>query len=258
MNEDLLLLLLLGSLTVGLLIDAVAPLRRPGMPRWFRWINNGVLFLINGLVTRLIVPGGLLAIATWTMTRQWGVLNQATLPGWLELLLGVLLLDLVTYSIHRVSHRAPLLWRLHRTHHTDIDVDVTTELRHHPLEAILVLLVNGLVVVGAGIAPETIIVSLALVIPVSTLSHGNWLLPEAVDRWLRLLLVTPNMHRIHHSAWQPETDSNYSVLFSFWDRLFHSYRQAPRATYGAMPLGLERFREHDSQILHRLLLNPVE
>lgn len=252
------LLVLLGSLAIGLVLDALVPLRAPTLPRWFRWTNNGLLFVINGLVSRLVVPGGVLAVATWAAAAQWGALHQVALPAASEVVLGVLLLDLTAYSLHRASHHVPLLWRLHRTHHTDVDVDVSTELRHHPLEALLVLAVAGLLVAVAGISPEAVLAQLALAVPISTLSHGNWLLPSRLDRWVRLLLVTPAMHRVHHSAWRPETDSNYGVLFSFWDRWFGSYRPAPSAGYRHMSLGLERFRNQDEQILHRLLSNPLE
>jgi len=258
MDEALLQWVFLASLAASLLLGLLWPLREPALSRGFRWANNGLLFLINGLLVRLLVPGGLLAVAYWAQQQSWGLLHLLAPPPWLAVGLGVLVLDLGGYSLHRLSHRFGWLWRLHRLHHSDIDVDVTTELRHHPLEVLVTLGVQALLVLLAGLPPLAVMLYILLIIPVSLLSHGNWLLPARLDRPVRTLLVTPAMHRIHHSAWQPETDSNYGMLFSWWDRLFASYRATPRQAYRDMCLGLERYRDPQEQILHRLLLNPLE
>lgn len=258
MDPDLIPIAFVASLAVSMALDLLLPLRALAGRRRFRWLNNGLLFLIDGVISRLAVPGGLVAVAYWAGEAHLGLLAWLPAPSWLGPVAGVLLLDLAVYAYHRAAHRIPLLWRLHRTHHTDVDVDATTTLRQHPLDSLCLLGAMASVVVLAGLPPEAVMVHALLLFPVSLFSHGNWLLPAGVDRWLRWLVITPAMHRIHHSAWQPETDSNFGGVFSWWDRLFGSYRQAPRDGYVAMRLGLSDFRGEDQQILHRLLLNPVE
>jgi sterol desaturase/sphingolipid hydroxylase (fatty acid hydroxylase superfamily) len=160
------------------------------------------------------------------------------------------------YGIHRLFHTVPLLWRAHRLHHSDPDVDIITELKHHPLEYLISGLLDVAAVVSLGLSPLVIVIS-ALVAPaVSLMSHTNIKLPGHIDHSLRLLIVTPAMHRIHHSSYQPETDSNYSALFSFWDRLFGTYVEKPRDGFEHMQLGLKEFRAERDLWLDRMLLQP--
>lgn len=257
-EQTLLLWVFACCLLVGLSLDLLVPLRRNGASRWYQRLNNVVLMLINHLLSRLLIPGGLVAVAYWSSAQQLGLLTMMQAPGWLMLLAGVLWLDFIAYGLHRVSHRLPWLWRLHRLHHSDLEVDVTTEFRHHPFEALLSLAVYSLAIVLGGLTAEAVMTYFLLSIPIVIISHANWLWPRVVDRWLRLLVVTPAMHRIHHSAWQPETDSNYGIVFPWWDRLLGTYRHEPRESYREMTLGLERFRGVKDQVLPRLLLNPFE
>lgn len=255
--EGYLIWVLIICVALGLLLDSLLPLRALQQQRRHRWTTNAILYLSGGLLTRLLLPGGSLVVAYWAERHGVGLLHVLALPDWVALVAGVLLLDLGIYWIHRLSHRLSWLWRLHRTHHTDVDVDVTTEFRHHPLENLMDLcLVMGLVLV-LGVGVEAVLLRLLLVIPVSLFSHSNWLWPQGLDRVLRWVIITPAMHRIHHSAWQPETDSNYGTLLSWWDRLFGSYCDVPRDSYRDMQLGLAQYREADDQWLGGILLNPL-
>lgn len=247
---------LVAGLVVACVLESRWPLCPAGGSRGRRWLTHAVLYLGNGLLVRLLVPGGLMAVAVWG--EQYGWLGLRQLPGdaWLQVPLGVLLLDLGGYGFHRLAHRVQWLWRLHRVHHTDTAVDFSTEFRHHPGETLIVLGWFGGLVVFAGVPLVAVGVWSVLQLPVSLISHCNGLLPDSLDRRLRKLIVTPAMHRIHHSAWRPETDSNYGILLSVWDRWFRSYKVAPSGGYRAMTLGLERFRGPQDSELHELLLNP--
>lgn len=258
MDVELIQTFMLAGLVTSLVLDLLLRMRPPTLQRWFRWINNGLLFLINGVLGWLLLPGGLLAVAYWTAERQWGLLQLVQMPSWLEFVLGMLAMDFVVYIYHRAVHHFPLLWRLHRTHHTDVDVDWTTNLRQHPLDSLLLLGSLSLATILGGLTLEVVTTHYTLLFIVGLFNHANWLLPAHLDRWLRYLLVTPAMHRIHHSTWQPETDSNFGGLLPWWDWLFGTYRHAPRIGYAEMPLGLESFRKKDAQLLHRLLWNPME
>lgn len=258
MSSEHVLWVLVGCLALGLLLDALIPLRRLQQPRRLRWTGNAGLYVVGMLLGQLVVPGGSLAAALWAQQQGVGLLNQLAVPGWVGLLAGVVILDLAAYWLHRLAHSWPWYWRLHRIHHTDLDVDVTTGFRHHPLDLVLTFAVLSLLVVVLGISVQAALLRLLISIPVTLFGHSNWLLPPRLDRVLRWLIVTPAMHRVHHSAWRRETDSNYGAVLSVWDRLFGTYTWAPRAGYRDMQLGLERYRGRADQGLRALLLNPFE
>ena len=186
----------------------------------------------------------------------WGFFNAAGAPAWLAFAASVVLLDLAIWAQHVVMHRAPWLWRLHRVHHSDIDFDATTAIRFHPFEIILSMFYKMVVVVILG-APAAAVICFEILLSGGALfTHGNVRLPLAFDRMLRWVVVTPDMHRVHHSVRRPETDSNYGFSLSLWDRLFGTYRDQPADGHEGMAIGLDEFRAPRDRHLDRLLLQP--
>jgi sterol desaturase/sphingolipid hydroxylase (fatty acid hydroxylase superfamily) len=222
-----------------------------------RLLRNLGLVLIDSLLLRLAFPLLAVALAVDVEARSGGLFGWLAWPPWIEFLAALLLLDLAIYWQHRLFHRIPLFWRLHRVHHSDVAFDVSTGVRFHPLEIAASMLVKlGLVVVLGPPALAVLLFELLLSLG-SLFTHSDFALPQRFDRRLRWLLVTPSMHRIHHSTWRPETDSNYGFHLSIWDRLFRSYRTAPRAAEATMPIGLEQFRQPADQTLLQLLVQPL-
>jgi sterol desaturase/sphingolipid hydroxylase (fatty acid hydroxylase superfamily) len=189
-------------------------------------------------------------------SRGWGLFNLFALPTWLELLVGLLLLDFAIYLQHRVFHHVPVLWRLHRMHHADLDVDVTTGARFHPIEILLSLGIKFLVIVPLGASPLAVLLFEIALNATSMFNHSNVLVPPGIERLLRWLVVTPDMHRVHHSIVRRETDSNFGFNFPWWDRLFSTYRPQPEAGHEHMTLGIEEFRDPKELRLDRMLAQP--
>lgn len=239
---------------VGLfLIQRHWPARGDGRPSR-RQVVNLSLVVIDTLILRLAFP--VLAVGFAVAVHGGGLLGLVSWPAWLEFLIAVLALDVVIYWQHRLLHAVPLLWRLHRVHHADTDVDVTTGVRFHPLEIALSMGIKLGVIFALGPHPLAVLAFELLLSLGSLFTHADFALPRRMDRRLRWLVVTPSMHRIHHSTWRPETDSNYGFHLSVWDRLFGSYTAEPREDERTMLLGLENFREAPDQTLWRLLINP--
>ena len=253
LNDAFISKLFFGSIIGAAVLELVFPLRplsyRPG-PRWLANIGLGA---VNILMTRWLLPitGAMLASG-----YGLGLLNYLTLPVWMQVVAGVLILDVMNYWVHRVMHMNPLLWRLHRIHHTDMDVDFTTGVRHHPFEGIVVLIITTAAIFALGLSPLAVAAYQAGRAGVDVLSHANIRLPSGLDRMLRWVVITPDMHRIHHSADQPETDSNYGTLLPWWDRLFKSYRDAPALGQTGMVLGLEDWRNEQDLTISGLALLP--
>lgn len=245
--------LFFGSVILASVAEFLLPLRPLRFRVGPRWLANIGLGAANMLIARWILPisGAFVASA-----HGIGLFHQFALPVWAEIVIGVLLLDLLNYAIHRAMHVWPLLWRVHNIHHTDLDVDFTTGVRHHPLESIVVLVVTALAIFALGLSPLALAAYLAGRAVIDITSHANIRVPAGLDRVLRWVIITPDMHRIHHSAWQPETDSNYGTLLSVWDRLFGSYCAAPRDGQKAMTLGLEHWRDEAALGIGGLMLMP--
>ncbi|MFT5063271.1 MAG: sterol desaturase/sphingolipid hydroxylase (fatty acid hydroxylase superfamily) [Gammaproteobacteria bacterium] len=221
---------------------------------WPSRLNNLGLAVVNVACLRLLVPLSAVAAAEWSMAQELGLF--ASSEAWTNLALGVILLDMAIYWQHRLMHRIPLLWRLHRVHHCDTAVDVTTALRFHPLEMLLSMAYKLLLVLALGLHPFTVIVFELLLNLSAMFNHSNIRLP--LDRWVRVLLVTPDMHRVHHSVYTEETNSNYGFFLPLWDRIFKSYIAQPRDGHLEMRLGLNYFRNNDSQRLGPLLTQPFK
>ncbi|MBF0283755.1 MAG: sterol desaturase family protein [Magnetococcales bacterium] len=238
--------------------EAAAPRRRRVLPRQARWPANLALVALDTLLVRLIFPLTAVGLALLGRERGWGMLNQFDWPEWTEILLAVVLLDLVIYLQHAAFHALPVLWRLHMVHHADLDVDVTTGLRFHPLEMVISMVIKLAAVHALGASPEAVLIFDVLLNAMAMFNHGNLRLPEAVDRTLRWIVVTPDMHRSHHSHLAPETNMNFGFNLSWWDRLFGTYWPRPAEGHEAMEIGLEHQREPEKcQPLIAMLLMPL-
>jgi sterol desaturase/sphingolipid hydroxylase (fatty acid hydroxylase superfamily) len=186
----------------------------------------------------------------------WGLFNVVALPAWIELVCALVLLDFAIYVQHRLFHYVPILWRLHRLHHADLDVDVTTGARFHPAEILLSLGIKFIVIVMLGTPPLAVLLFEIGLNATSMFNHSNVRVAPGIERVLRLLVVTPDMHRVHHSVVRRETDSNFGFNFPWWDRLFCTYRPQPEAGHESMTLGIEQFRDPRELRLDRLLTQP--
>jgi sterol desaturase/sphingolipid hydroxylase (fatty acid hydroxylase superfamily) len=236
--------------------EVLAPRRTLIAGRRARWPGNlGIVFL-NTLIVRAIFPAGAVGIALAVEAKGWGLLNAVALPFWLKAALAFLLLDLAIYLQHVLFHAVPALWRLHRMHHADLGFDVTTGARFHPIEIVLSMLIKAAAVAGLG-APALAVLAFEIALSATAMfNHANARLPEALDRGIRLLVVTPDMHRVHHSAVPAETNSNFGFNLPWWDRLFGTYRAEPAAGHEAMTIGLAAFRDASELRLDKMLIQP--
>ena len=233
----------LGILAAMALWETLAPRRALNVSRPLRWANNLGLVLLDSLVLRLVFPVAAVGMAGFAAARGWGLFNYVALPGWLVVLASLLSLDLVIYLQHVMLHAIPALWRLHRVHHADLDFDVTTGLRFHPIEILLSMLIKFAAIAVLGPPVLAVVVFEVLLNATAMFNHGNVRLPLAVDRLLRWLVVTPDMHRVHHSWEDDETNSNFGFNLPWWDRLFGTYRAQPRAGHMDMTIGIRSFRD---------------
>lgn len=222
--------------------EASAPRRAWSVSKISRWPRNLALTGLNTLLIRLVFPSAGVGMALLASERGWGLFHNVPAPLWLSLAASVLVLDLTVYLQHVLFHALPVLWRLHMVHHADLDFDVTTGTRFHPLEMLLSMLIKLAVVVLLGAPAIAVLIFEAILNTTSLFNHSNVRIPAPVDRWLRLLVVTPDMHRVHHSILAREANSNFGFNFPWWDRLLGSYRQSPSAGHEAMIIGLKQFR----------------
>lgn len=210
---------------------------------FLRWLNNFGIVLLNTLLLRLVFPAAAVGAAFLAAERGWGLFNNVALPGWLEALACVLALDLLIYAQHVLFHKVPVLWRVHRMHHVDLDFDVSTGLRFHPVEILVSMGVKWLAILALGAPALAVLIFEILLNVFSMFNHANAGLPAALDRALRWFVVTPDMHRVHHSVIRKETDSNYGFNLSWWDRLFGTYRDQPAKGHVGMTIGQSDWRE---------------
>ena len=259
MNDAGFRLLLFASLLALLAIAERFWPRHVASPcRSHRWPVNLGLGLINTLCLRLLLPWLAVDAALWAQVEHVGALRLLPLPPWLAAVIAFLMLDLVIYTQHRLMHRFKILWRLHRMHHTDIALDVSSGVRFHPLEILLSMGIKIATVLLLGAGPAVVVVFEVVLSSFSLATHANLRLPPRLDGWLRWILVTPDMHRIHHSVLRAEHDTNYGFNIAWWVRLFGSYTPHPMQSQETMPLGLDVFRDPQSQRLRSLLLQPVQ
>ena len=246
----------LGIFVLVALWELAGPRRTLSRPRWLRWYGNIGITVLNTLAVRLVIPLAPVALAVIAADRGWGVLNLVELPFWLAVVLAVLLLDLVIYFQHVMFHAVPALWRLHRMHHADLDFDVTTGFRFHTIEIVLSVLLKLAAVLVIGAPAAAVVIFEVLLNGTSMFNHGNVRLAPGLDRVLRWIVVTPDMHRVHHSDIPAETNSNFGFNLPWWDRLFGTYRAQPGLGHENMTIGLDAFREDSDLHLHNMLAQP--
>lgn len=236
--------------------ESLAPRRRQVIGRMRRWPSNLGIVALNTLVVRLVFPVVAVGMAALAEARGWGLLQVIEAPAWLVIVASVLLLDLAIYLQHVLFHAVPVLWRLHRMHHADVEFDVTTGVRFHPIEVLLSMAIKLGVVAALGTPAVAVLIFEILLNGTSMFNHGNVRLPERLDRVLRWMVVTPEMHRVHHSVVPQETNSNFGFNLPWWDRLFGTYRAQPAAGHEGMTIGIEQFRDPRELRLDRMLIQP--
>jgi len=245
-----------GAIVVVALLEYVQPRREPGATLRQRWFGNFSLTILCAVLVRTVFPVVGVGWAIFCEQRGLGLLNQVDWPWWAELAVTIVAIDLTYYAQHVALHRVPLLWRLHRTHHSDLEYDFTTGVRFHPFEAVYTNAAVMAVTAALGLPPFAIVVSQLMSVCVAFAEHANVRIPRGLDRLLRLVVVTPDMHRIHHSVDAREGDSNFANTFSFWDRLFGTYVDQPSAGHDGIAFGVAEFAEGRHQTLPGLLALP--
>ncbi len=237
--------------------EALAPRRKRSFERRARWPHNLGLLLVDVALVRVFAPGAAIAVAMTAAGSGWGLLNALALPGWAAIAAGIALLDLAIYFQHVMFHAVPALWRLHRVHHADLDFDVTTGARFHPVEILISTAIKCAAIAALGAPVISVFVFEMLLNATAMFNHANASLPQRLERWLRWLVVTPDMHRVHHSVRYEESSSNFGFNLPWWDRLFGTYRARPRLGHDAMTIGVDAFRSPQDLRLDRLLVQPL-
>ncbi len=247
-----------GIFAIMALWELKAPRRPLRSSKRFRWLNNIGITFFNTLLLRLLFPAAAIGVALYASQQQWGVFNQVGLPLWFEVIIAVIILDLCIYWQHRLFHRVPLLWQLHMMHHSDVDLDVTSGARFHPIEIILSMLIKMAIICLLGPAIVAILIFETILNAVAMFNHSNVRIPTEIDRCLRRFVVTPDMHRVHHSVIKTETNSNYGFNLPWWDHLFGSYCAQPAKGHDNMTIGLDQFQQSHTQTFRWMLSLPFK
>ena len=245
-----------GIFAIVAIWEVLAPRRKLISSKLVRWYSNIGIAVLNSLLLRLLFPFMATGLAVIAQEKGWGILNHIEVSVWLVILVSVLVMDFVIYLQHAMFHYIPLLWRLHRMHHTDLDIDVTTGARFHPIEIILSMLIKMALVLVIGPPVLAVVIFEVLLNLTSMFNHGNIYISVKVDKVLRLFVVTPDMHRVHHSTIPKETNSNFGFNIPWWDKLFGTYCAQPEKGHVDMQIGLNYLREPKEQHIHRLLVQP--
>jgi len=233
----------LGMLALMGLWEVLAPRRTLTVSKGVRWLNNLGLVFFNSFVARLLFPTAAVGVAAFAAEQGWGLLHYYPLPFWSAVVIAIVVMDFVIWLQHVMVHAVPILWRLHRVHHADPDFDVTTGARFHTLEIILSLLIKFASIVVLGPPVVAVVIFEIILNAMAMFNHGNVRLPSGMDRVLRMFVVTPDMHRVHHSVADDEANSNFGFNLSIWDRLFGTYRDQPRDGHEGMTIGIHKYRE---------------
>ena len=247
----------LGLLGAMMVWELAAPRRQQEIPRVIRWTNNLGLVVVDTVILRLTFPLLAVGLAVIGAERGWGLFNTIDAPPWVAILVSVLALDLAIYLQHVLFHAVPGLWRLHRMHHADLEFDATTGLRFHPVEIVMSMGIKLAVVAALGPPAVAVLIFEVLLNGTALFNHANIDLPRRVDRWLRLIVVTPDMHRVHHSVDPRETNSNYGFNLPWWDRILGTYVAQPAKGHDGMEIGIEQFRTRRDLWLDRMLVQPL-
>ena len=236
--------------------EVFAPRRKLTASKKIRWFNNVTLILLNSMLVRWLFPLAAVSAALWSVEHNWGLLSIFGIPQWLSGLSAIVILDFTIYMQHVFFHKILFFWRFHRMHHTDLDIDVTTGARFHPVEIMLSMVIKIAVVIILGAPVWSVIAFEILLNATSMFNHGNIFISQRYDRILRTILVTPDMHRVHHSVLIKETDSNFGFNLSLWDRIFSTYRNQPERGHVEMTIGLANYRDKKWLILPWMLAVP--
>lgn len=258
MNNEALIRLsfFFGTLVVMSVLEVLSPRRKLTTSKPVRWFSNLGIVLISTVTLRLIFPLLAIDLSLIAQEKQWGLLNNYNMLGWIAIILGVLILDFIIYLQHLMVHTVPALWNFHMMHHADLDIDLTTGLRFHPIEIYLSMGIKMAAVAVFGPSPLAVLIFEVVLNTTAMFNHGNFLLPIGVDGVLRRFVVTPDMHRVHHSVTIRETNSNFGFNFPWWDRLFGTYRAQPAAGHEGMTIGLSQFRDPKRLTLPWMLALP--
>ena len=230
--------------------------KKRSVSRKIRWVNNLSLVVLNAIILRIVLPILAIGVAVLIEQKQWGLFNLLSGSYWFKVIASVILLDFIIYLQHILFHVTPLFWRIHRMHHTDLDIDVTTGLRFHPIEIILSMLIKIVAVIVFGMPILAVLIFEILLNATSMFNHSNVYIPIKVDKYLRWFIVTPDMHRIHHSVYHKETDSNYGFNLPWWDRVCKTYKDQPQDGHPNMQIGLKIFRDTKYLKIWWLLIIP--
>ena len=232
-----------GILAIMAAWEFMAPRRELSQPKAARWANNLAIVFLNSLLLRLLFPLGAVSMALFAYNHEWGFFNYFHVPQAVAVMASVVAMDFAIYLQHVIFHAVPVLRRLHRVHHADLDFDVTTGARFHPIEIILSIILKFAIILVLGAPVLAVMIFEILLSTASMFNHSNVRMPRALDRFLRSIVVTPDMHRVHHSIQDHETNSNFGFNLSWWDRLFGTYRDQPEHGHRKMIIGIREFRQ---------------
>jgi len=248
-----------GILIIMAIWEVLSPRRELNIDKSFRWMSNLSIVVLNTIVLRLLFPAAAVGMAAYAAKNNYGLFNLIDMPSAFELVFCVIFMDMLIYWQHVIFHRVPILWRIHRMHHADQDIDVTTGSRFHPVEIILSMLIKFAAVLILGIPIVAIILFEIILNLTAMFNHSNVNLPQSLDKLIRKIIVTPDMHRVHHSVIPKETNSNYGFNLSLWDKLFGTYIEQPEMGHLEMTIGLYEYRDEKiSQALDEMLLIPFK
>jgi len=245
-----------GILLVVALLEILVPRRPLSTSKASRWFGNLGIVAISTVTLRLLFPITAVGLALWVSEKGWGLFHIVQLPFWLEVILSVLILDFIIYLQHVMFHAVPVLWRLHMMHHADLDYDLTTGIRFHPIEIVISMLIKFSAIVVIGPPALAVVLFEILLNGTAMFNHGNFYIPLGLDRVLRFFVVTPDMHRVHHSVFPQETNTNFGFNLPWWDRLLGTYRAQPSKGHQGMTIGLNQFRDPSRLTLPWMLILP--
>lgn len=256
--ESLRLIVFFALLSSFAIFEAVLPAKTRTQPRQKRWITNVIMVMVDSVVVRLMGPFIAAAVAIYAASQGWGLFNIVDWPIWAELVLALIILDLMIYLQHVISHLVPVFWRFHKVHHADRDIDVTTALRFHPVEIALSMLYKGVIILVLGPSVFAVLLFEIILNGMAMFNHANWRLPKWLDNGLRAFIVTPDMHRVHHSVDRVETNRNFGFNLSVWDRIFRTYQAQPKDGHDNMIIGLPEYQSGAPSSLIWSLMLPFK
>jgi len=247
-----------GIFALMAILEIISPRRKLSVSKPLRWFSNLGIVVLNTLIARAVLPMAPIMFASLSAEMGWGIFNLFAIPPVIAIIATIILMDFTIWLQHVMVHAVPILWRLHRLHHADLDYDVTTGARFHPIEILLSLGIKFAVIALLGAPAAAVLVFEIVLNAMAMFNHANFKLPLGVDAILRTLFVTPDMHRVHHSIVPQETNSNFGFNLSIWDRLFGTYIAQPTGGHEGMTIGLDMFRTVKDERLDQMLIQPFK